>query len=69
MALFGYVRKRFGSRLYKPMISEEKKYALRAAEIYRDEGYFAKVLPDEKRKGQFMVWRSVNPRIIKKKKR
>ena len=65
MSLSGYVRKRIGSRLYKPMISEDENYANRAAKLYRDDGFFVVVLPDQKRTGQFMVWRSVNPRRLK----
>ena len=62
MGLAGHVRKRWGTRLYKPMLSETPKYAKKAAETYRREGYYVKVVPDDKSPGQLLVWRSVNPR-------
>ncbi len=53
-------RKRFGSRLYKLMIREDRYYAEKVAVIYREEGYLARVIPDSRKKGNFEVWRSVN---------
>ena len=69
MPLAGHVRKRWGTRLYKPMLSEQPKYAKKAASVYRQEGYSVRVVPDDKRPGQMLVWRSVNPKSPKPKKR
>ena len=56
-----YIRKRIKGKLYKAMLREEKKYADRAVQVYKDEGYLAIALPEEnpKYKGEYMVWKSV----------
>ena len=68
MSLAGHVRKRWGTRLYKPMLSEQPKYAKNAAEEYRKQGYSVRVVRDDKRPGQVLVWRSVNPKRLKGKR-
>jgi len=66
MGLAGHVRKRWGTRLYKPMLSEQPRYAKAAANAYKGQGYSVRVVPDDKRPGQMMVWRSVNPKQRKR---
>ena len=66
MSLSGYIRKRIGTRLYKPVFTEDESYAKKARDMYRDEGYFAELIPSTVLEGLFTVWRSVNPRQLKK---
>ena len=55
-----YTRKKIGGFMYKLMFREDKYYANRAADVHREEGYRARVLPDPRKQGNYEVWRSVN---------
>ncbi len=56
---FAIPTKIIGGRKYKFMIRETKFYAKRAARIYRDEGYRARIIKGD-RYGEWEVWRSIN---------